>query len=172
MSCLQDWTQDSFLGFNYFYHSFVRFRCCKTLFKKWLMPVCKLKTEPSDVGSQGSCKFSVRTLSVSVQSRSRVWLFGTPQTAARQASLSIPNSWSLLKLISIESVLRSNHLILCHPLLLLPSIFPRIRVFSNEAALHVRCKSIGVAASTSVLRMNIQDVHGENRTKYKSDTCA
>ena len=58
--------------------------------------------------------------------------------AARQASLSITNSWSLLKLMSIESVMSSNHLILCHPLLLLPSIFPSIRVFSNESALCIR----------------------------------
>ena len=62
----------------------------------------------------------------------------TPCTAARQASLSITNSWSLLKLMSIESVMPSNHLILCHPLLLLPSIFPSIRVFSNESVLCIR----------------------------------
>ena len=74
----------------------------------------------------------------SVQSLSRVWLFATPWTAARQASLSITNSRSLLKLTSIESVMSSNHLILCHPLLLLPSIFPSIRVFSNESALCLR----------------------------------
>ena len=62
----------------------------------------------------------------------------TPRTAARQASLSFPISWSLLKLMSIESVIRSNHLILCHPLLLLSSIFPSIRVFSNESVLRIR----------------------------------
>ena len=62
----------------------------------------------------------------------------TPWTATWQASLSITNSWSLLKLMSIVSVIQSNHLILCHPLLLLPSIFPNIRVFSNESALHIR----------------------------------
>ena len=62
----------------------------------------------------------------------------TPWTAARQASLSITNSWSLLKLMSIESVKPSNHLILCHPLLLLPPILPSIRVFSNESALRIR----------------------------------
>ena len=62
----------------------------------------------------------------------------TPCTAARQASLSITNSWSLLKLLSIEAVMPSNHLILCHPLLLPPSIFPSIRVFSNESVLHIR----------------------------------
>ena len=80
-----------------------------------------------------------RSYSVSlVQSLSRVQLFVTPWTAARQASLSITNSWSLLKLMSIELVMPSNHLILCHPLLLLPSIFPSVRVFSNESALHIR----------------------------------
>ena len=62
----------------------------------------------------------------------------TPWTAARQASLSITNSQSLPKLMSIESVMPSNYLILCHPLLLLPSLFPSIRVFSNESALHIR----------------------------------
>ena len=69
---------------------------------------------------------------------SRVQLFATPWTAARQASLSIINSWSLLKLMSIESVMPSNRLILCCPLLLLPSIFSSIRVFSNESVLHIR----------------------------------
>ena len=71
----------------------------------------------------------------SYQSLSRVQLFATPWTATRQASLSIKNSWSLLKLMSIDLVVPSNHLILCHPLLLLPSIFPSIRVFSSESAL-------------------------------------
>ena len=74
----------------------------------------------------------------SVQSLSHVWLFETPRTAACQASLSISNFQSLPKLMSIELVMPSNHLILCHPLLLLPSIFPRIRVFSNESALCIR----------------------------------
>ena len=74
----------------------------------------------------------------SVQLLSRVRLFATPWTAACQASLSITNSWSLLKLPSIESVMPSNHLILCHPLLLPPSIFPSIRVFSNESVLCIR----------------------------------
>ena len=74
----------------------------------------------------------------SVQSLSHVQLFATPWTAARQASLSITNSQSLLKLMSIESVMRCNHLILCCPLLLLPSIFSSIRVFSNESALAIR----------------------------------
>ena len=74
----------------------------------------------------------------SVQSLSHVRLFATPWTAAHQASLSITNSWSLLKLMSIKSVMPSNHLILCHPLLLPSSIFPSIRDFSNESALHIR----------------------------------
>ena len=74
----------------------------------------------------------------SVQLLSRVWLFVIPWTAARQASLSNTNSWSPCKLMSIESVMPSNHLILCHPLLLLPSTFPSIRVFSNDSALCIR----------------------------------
>ena len=74
----------------------------------------------------------------SVQLLSPVWLYATPWTAAHQASLSITNSRSLPKPMSIESVTASNHLILCHPLLLLPSIFPSIRVFSNESALCIR----------------------------------
>ena len=74
----------------------------------------------------------------SVQLLSHVRLFANPWTAAHQASLSIVNSQSLLKLISIESVMPSNHLILCRPLLLLPSIFPSNRVFSNESVLRIR----------------------------------
>ena len=74
----------------------------------------------------------------SVQSLSPVRLFSTPWTAARQASLSITSSRNLLKLMSIEPVMPSNHIILCRPLLLLPSIFPSIRVFANESALHIR----------------------------------
>ena len=85
----------------------------------------------------------------SVQSLSRVWLFATTWTTARQALLSISNSQSSPKAMSIELVMPSNHLILCRSLLLLLSIFPSIRVFSNESALHIRC-----SASTSVLPMN------------------
>ena len=73
-----------------------------------------------------------------VQPLNHVWLFETPWTAAHQASLSITNSWSLLKLMSIDLVMPSNHLILCHPLLLLPLIFASIRVFSNESTLRMR----------------------------------
>ena len=74
----------------------------------------------------------------SLQLLSRIWLFATPWTAAHQASLSITNTQSLLKHMSIESVMPSSHLILCRPLLLLPPIPPSIRVFSNESTLHVR----------------------------------
>ena len=74
----------------------------------------------------------------SVQSLSRIQLFATPWTAAHQASLSITNSQRFLKLMSIETMIPSNHLILCHPLLLLPSIFPHSRVFSSESILHIR----------------------------------
>ena len=88
----------------------------------------------------------------SIQSLSCVRLFATPWTAALQASLSITHSRSLLKLMSIESVMPSNHLILCCPLLLPPSIFPSIRVFSNESFLHIRCPqywSFSFSISTS-----------------------
>ena len=74
----------------------------------------------------------------SVQSLSRVWLFATPWITARQASLCITNSRSSLRLTAIESVMPSSHLILCHPLLLLPPTPPSIRVFSNESTLHMR----------------------------------
>ena len=77
-------------------------------------------------------------LSQSVQSLSRVQLCGTPWTAARQATLPITNSWSRLKLMSIQLVMPSNHLVLCHPLLLLPSVFPSIRVFTKESVLRIR----------------------------------
>ena len=93
----------------------------------------------------------------SVQLLSHIQLFVTPWTTARQASLSITNSPSLLKLTSIESVMPSNHLILCHPLLLLPSIFPSIRVFSMSQLFAAGGWSIGVSASASVLPMNTQE---------------
>ena len=83
-------------------------------------------------------EFHCGSLVVLVQSLSRVHLFETPWTAAHLASLSFTVSQSLPKLMFIESVMPSNHLILCHPLFLLPSIFPSIRVFSNELALHIR----------------------------------
>ena len=93
----------------------------------------------------------------SVQLLSHVWHFATPWTEAQQASLSITNSWSLLKLMSIESVMPTNHLILLCPLFLLPSIFPSIRVFSNDSVLHIRWPKYWSSASASVLPMNTQD---------------
>ena len=93
----------------------------------------------------------------SVQSLTCVRLFATPWTAACQASLSITNSWSLLKLVSIELVMPSNHLILCHPFLPLPSIFLSISVFSMSQFFTSDGQSIGVSASASVLPMNIRD---------------
>ena len=92
----------------------------------------------------------------SVQLLSCVRLFATPWTAACQASLSITNSWSLLKLMSIESVMPSIHLILCLPLLLLPSIFPSIRVFSNESVLCIRWPKYWSFSFSSALPMSIQ----------------
>ena len=120
--------------------------------------LCELSVNPLDLtvcchtlGDSVALKFS------SVQSLSRVWLFATPWTAARQASLSIISSQSLLKFMSIELVMPSNHLIFCHPLLLPSSIFPRIRAFSMSQFFVSGGQSIGASASASVLPMNIQD---------------
>ena len=95
----------------------------------------------------------------SVQLLSRVWLFATPWIAARQASLSFTSSQSLLKLMPIESVMPSSHLILCRPLLLLPPIPPSIRVFPNESSQLFAWggQSTGVSALASVLPVNTQD---------------
>ena len=93
----------------------------------------------------------------SVQLLGHVRLLVTPWTAARQVSLSITNSWSSPKPMSIELVMPSNHLILCRPLLLLPPIPLSIRVFSNESTLRVKWPKFGVSASTSVLPKNTQD---------------
>ena len=87
----------------------------------------------------------------SFQMLSCVRLFATPWTAARQASLSITNSQSLLTLMFIELVMPSNHLIFCCPLLFLPSIFPSIRVFSNESVLHIRCPKFQLWSSTFII---------------------
>ena len=100
----------------------------------------------------------VSTILYSVQSLSCVQLFVTPWTAAHQAFLSITNSQSLLKLMFIKSVMPSNHLTLCHPLLLLPSIFPSIRAFSNESVLHIRWPkywsfSFGISPSNEYSRL-------------------
>ena len=93
---------------------------------------------PTERKGGTSCQWFYFSQFSSVQLLSRVRLFATPWIAARQASLSITNSWSLPKLMSIESVMPSNHLILCRPLLLPPSIFPSIRVFSNESTILIR----------------------------------
>ena len=90
------------------------------------------------ITSQVASQPAHQALLSSVQSLSHVRLIATPWTAGLQASLSITNSLSSLKLMSVESMMPSNHLILCHPLLLLPSIFPSIRVFSNESVLCIR----------------------------------
>ena len=130
----------------------------KSIATLWVCPK-KLHWHPySQVSSLGSeCPKSSSIQFSSVQSLSHVQLFATPWIAARQASLSITNSWSSPKLMCIESVMPSCHLILCHPLLLPPPIPPSIRVFSNESTLHIRWPSIGVSASASVLPMNTQD---------------
>ena len=106
-----------------------------------------------------------------MQSLSHVWLFPTTWTTGRQASLSITYSQSLLKLMSIESVMPSNHLILCRPLLLLPSIFPSIKVFPMSQLFASGGQSIGPSASTSVLPMNIQHWRWQEYTEslYKKD---
>ena len=97
----------------------------------------------------------LQTIITSVQLLSRVQLFATPGTAAHQASLFITKSQSLLKLMFVESVMPSNHLILCHPLLLLPSIFPSIGVFSNGLALYIRwLKYWGFSFSSSISPSN------------------
>ena len=103
---------------------------------------------------------------VVVQSLSHAWLLATSWAAARQASLLCTISWSLLKLIFIELVMPSNHLILCRPLLLLPSIFPSIRVFSNESALPGSGQSIGASASTTVLHLIHLVLHSVNNSKW------
>ena len=100
--------------------------------------LCLSSTGRTDPGFEVRRPDSVHSSSVPAVSLSHVRLFVTPRAAARQASLSITNSWSLLKLMSIESVMLSDHLILCHPLLLPPSMFPSIRVFSKESVLRVR----------------------------------
>ena len=106
------------------------FSLCPCVASSWFMSA-ERSEKLSDI-------FPPVPLLVGVQLLSHVRLFVTPWTAAGQATLSFAISWSFLKLTSIESVMQSNHLILCHPLLLLLSIFPSIRVFSNESALYIR----------------------------------
>ena len=120
------------------------------MLSKPLIILLKLSSLMCDLGAINVNQFS------SVQLLSYVLLFVTLWIAACQASLSITNSWSLPKFMSIESAMQSSHLILCHPLLLLSPIPPSIRIFSNESTLHMRCQSIGVSASSSVLPMYTQ----------------
>ena len=116
--CLLHWQSDSFCPYS--------------------DPLSQLPSPvPLPIHQPPPCSLCLYFCFVSVQSLSHVQLFAAPWTAACQASLSITNSWNLLKLMSIELVMQSNHLILCRPLLLLPSIFPSIRVFSNESVLHI-----------------------------------
>ena len=115
------------------------------------------------LGIQPSLSFQMSQQFSSVQLLSCAQLFVTLWTAAHQASLSITNSLSLLKLISIKSMMSSNHLILCLPLLLLPSIFSSIRVFSNESALRIRWPkywsfSFNISPSNEYSGLNIQDI--------------
>ena len=119
-------------------------------FCRWNCSTCLLITENGKIYQE--IQFSSFQFSHSVVSNS-----ATPWTTAHQASLSITDSRSSPKLMSIELVMPSNHLILHHLLLLLPSIFPSIRVFSNESAFASGGQSIGLSASTSVLPMNTQD---------------
>ena len=110
-----------------------------------LVPRLGLESRPSRVKlpsanhwTPGNSWVFFKTFVIVLQLLSHVQLSATPWTAAHQASLSITNSWSLIKLMSIKSVMPSSHLILCHPLLLLPPIPPSIRVFSNESTLRMR----------------------------------
>ena len=136
------------------------FECLTTVKSTWSLLTEDLawKLHPDstrNVGKSQSRNFSFLICKNRVQSLSHVQVFVTPWTVARQVSLSIINSRSLLKLMSIKLVMPSNHLILCRPLLLLPSIFPSIMVFLKSQFFTSGGQSIGVSAS--VLPMNIQD---------------
>ena len=114
---------------------------CKIAAVSWAFSMCQVCTDLTDLCSSSNFILPSQLnegVFSSVQSLSCVQLFATPWTAAHQASLSITNSWSLLKLMPVESVMPSNYLILCCPLLLLPSIFPSIRVFPNKSVLRIR----------------------------------
>ena len=114
-----------------------------------------LPPQPKVMTSKGSASRILLVFFV-VQSLSHVQLFVTPWTAARQAYLSFTVSWSLLNFMSIELVMLSNRLIFCLPVLLLPSIFPSIRLFSIESALHIRWPKYCKSATASILPMSIQ----------------
>ena len=145
-----------FASFSWFLPLRTKYKDSLSLFNSWMgLAVWVAFKIPNSHASicRGLALSSVQL----VQLLSCVWLFVTPWTAARQASLSITNSQSLLKLMSIESVMPSNHLILCCPLPLLLSIFPRIKVFSSESVFTSGGRSIGASTLASVLPMNIQD---------------
>ena len=123
----------------------------------WISQLCVSFQTLQEPWSSPWSNFAICSVQFSsVQSLSCVRLFATPWTAPGLASLSITNSWSLLELMPIESVMPSNHLILCCPLLLLLSIFSSIRVFSNKSVLHIRQAKLLVSAL--VLPMNIKDL--------------
>ena len=126
-------------------------------FRKAEEPEIKLPTSTGSSKKQESSRKTSTSASFSSVQFSHVWLFATPWTGARHISLPITISRSLPKLMSIVSVIASNHLILCCPLLLPPSVFPSIRVLFSESLLHIRWPNIGASVSTSVLPMNIQD---------------
>ena len=109
---------------------------------------------------------------VIVQSLSHVQLFVTPWTAAQQASLSITNSWTMLKLMSVESVMPSRHLILCHPLLVLPSIFPSIRVFSSESTLCIKWSPSVAGKGTPLPGPETGLLSNTQKRIVEGDTCA
>ena len=111
---------------------------CPSSFFPQIINSSRKKERKKKKEKKGKSNNFLTTQFSSVQSLSHVRLFGTPWTTPRQAFLAITSSQSLLKLPSIESVMPSNHLILCHPRLLLPSIFPSIRIFPNESVLHIR----------------------------------
>ena len=136
--------------------------CKKGFLTPFIYSLCSIHTFILTFDPQGSClvlgffTFHLDQFS-SVQLLSRVQLFATPWTAARQASLSITNSRSLLRLMSVESMMPSNHLFLCCSLLLPPSIFPSIGVFSHESVLHIRWPKYWSFSFNISPSMNIQD---------------
>ena len=120
------------------YYSIIK-RMCACLVSQQCLTLCDpMDCSPQDSSVHGILLAGILEWVCSVQSLRRVQLSSTPWTAAYLASLSITNSWSLLKLMSIESVMPSNHLLLCCSLLLLPSVFPSIRVFFKESVLLIR----------------------------------
>ena len=134
---------------NKILHILLKFGACEKIFSfVMLHQICKSKA----ITSLKKYQIINHLNQSSVQSLSHVWLFVTPWTAACQASLSITNSRSLPKFMSTESVMPSNHLILCRPLLLLPSVFPSIRVFSSESVLNVSSSHLNQCSNRNFLK--------------------